>query len=195
MSTADRLEAFAGLLLRWNSSINLISRNDTQHLWTRHIDDSLQLGTLFAPLPTHAIDLGSGAGFPGLVLSIAFGLPVDLIEEDRRKCAFLREAVRITGAPARVHAVRIENAAIPPAPLVTARALASVSRLLEYAEPLLAPGGECWFPKTRNVDAELVEAEKRWTMGVEKVRSGTDANGVILRLSAIARRQRGHCMP
>jgi 16S rRNA (guanine527-N7)-methyltransferase len=183
-----RLRLFVDTLLRWNPSINLVARGDIPLLWSRHIADSVQLGSLLGPLPERLIDLGSGGGFPGLVLAIRYGVQVDLIEEDRRKCAFLREAVRLTHAPATVHQTRIEKASVPPAPVVTARALASVSRLLEYAAPLLLPGGECWFPKSRNVDAELDEAATRWSMQVERIPSQTDPSGVILRLSEITRR-------
>ncbi len=183
-----RLRLFVDTLLRWNASINLVARGDIPLLWSRHIADSVQLGSLLGPLPERLIDLGSGGGFPGLVLAIHYGVHVDLIEEDRRKCAFLREAARLTNAPATVHQTRIEKATVPPAAVVTARALASVSRLLDYAEPLLLPGGECWFPKSRNVDAELEEAGTRWSMRVERVASQTDPSGVILRLSEIARR-------
>src|SRR5262245_29718490 len=94
--TQESLHQFAALLLRWNRTVNLISRSDEQHLWNRHIDDSLQLLPLMAPLPSRAIDLGSGAGFPGLVLALASGVRFDLLEADQRKCAFLREAARVT---------------------------------------------------------------------------------------------------
>jgi 16S rRNA (guanine527-N7)-methyltransferase len=182
------LARYVALLLRWNRSINLIGRADERLVWQRHIADSLQLGRLRAPLPARAIDLGSGAGFPGLVLAIRFRLPVALIEEDQRKAAFLREAVRITEAPATVHAEAIERTTVPPAPLVMARALAPLPRLLDWAAPLLLPGGECWFPKGRSAEAELAEAERAWSMRVERVPSETDPEGVILRISDLVRR-------
>jgi 16S rRNA (guanine527-N7)-methyltransferase len=181
------LSRFAELLERWNTTINLVSPGDMPVLWRRHIADSLQLGSLCGPMPGRAIDLGSGSGFPGLILAIQFGLPVALVEEDQRKAAFLREAVRVTGAPATVHADKIERVSLPPAPLVIARALAPVSRLLAHAERLLAAEGECWFPKTRSVEAELAEAARNWSMQVQRVPSLTDASGVILRISAIRR--------
>src|SRR5690242_21035384 len=106
------------------------------------------------PLPSHAIDLGPGAGFPGLVLALASDVHFALIEADRRKCAFLREAARVTGAPVQIHAVRIESASLRPAPLVTARALAPLPRLLELAAPLLAAGGQCLFLKGANAAEE-----------------------------------------
>jgi 16S rRNA (guanine527-N7)-methyltransferase len=180
------LRAFAELLLRWNASVNLIGRGEVRHLWTRHIADSLQLGRVCA-LPPHAIDLGSGAGFPGLVLAIAYGIHVDLIEQDQRKAAFLREAVRITGARATVHAADIAHAAVSPAPLVTARALAPLPKLLEFAERLLTPDGACLFLKGRGVAAELAEAQRSWRMQVQHYRSETDPAGTILRIAGLAR--------
>ena len=186
--TRARLELFQATLLKWNASINLISRRDESQVWARHIEDSLQVGALWPTLPARAIDLGSGGGFPGLVLAIAHGVRFDLIEEDARKCAFLREAARITGASVTVHGVGIERAVVDPAPVITARALARVGRLLDYATPLLAAGGECWFLKGRGVEAELADAEPSWRMRVEKYRSRTDPDGVILRLSDITRR-------
>jgi 16S rRNA (guanine527-N7)-methyltransferase len=179
------LDAFADLLRKWNATVNLISAADLPHLWPRHIEDSLQLGTIAGPLPSRAIDLGSGAGFPGLMLSIAFGVEVDLIEQDQRKAAFLREAVFVTGARAHVHATKIERAKLPPAPLVTSRALAPLPVLLRLAKPLLADDGFCLFPKTRAAESEIAEAERHWSMRIERLPSRTDANGVILRISEL----------
>ena len=181
------LRRYAELLLRWNRSVNLIGRGEVPHLWTRHIADSLQLGRL-GTLPARAIDLGSGGGFPGLVLAIAYGIHVDLIEQDQRKAAFLREAARVTGAPATVHAVDIARVVLTPAPLVTARALAPVAKLLEYARPLLTPDGVCLFLKGGEVDTELAEAARTWDMRVEKFRSETDPRGAILRIGGITHR-------
>ncbi len=183
-----RLELFRDTLIRWNATINLVSRHDLPVLWERHVEDSLQLVALADPVPDRIIDLGSGGGFPGLVLAIATGAHVHLIEEDRRKCAFLREAARITAAPVTVHAARIEAVTIPPAPVVTARALAPVARLLALAEPKLAPCGACWFLKGREADAELVAAARDWTMTVDRRPSRTDPGGTILTIRGIARR-------
>jgi len=183
--TLERLEAFAALLLRWNERINLIGRADVGNLWPRHINDSLQLASLVPEGVDRGIDLGSGAGFPGLILCIATGLPFDLIESDQRKAAFLREAARITVAPARIHACRIEAASLTPARLITARALAPLTKLLGLAAPLLAPGGGCLFPKSENVDREISEASAAWTMHVERHISRTDRSGVILRISEV----------
>jgi 16S rRNA (guanine527-N7)-methyltransferase len=186
--TSERLNIFAALLLRWSARINLVSRADVPHLRTRHIEDSLQLVPLMPLGITHAVDLGSGAGFPGLVLAIATGVHFDLVESDHRKAAFLREAIRVTNASARVHAARIEQAGLAPAPLVTARALAPLSVLLMLAAPLLNRKGICLFPKGENVEGEIHDAAATWTMRIERHISRTDRSGVILRLSEVAPR-------
>jgi 16S rRNA (guanine527-N7)-methyltransferase len=185
--TSETLERFVALLLRWNRTVNLIARKDEQRLWERHIADSLQLAALMQPAPERAIDLGSGAGFPGLVLAIATHVHFDLIEADQRKATFLRESARITGARVQVHATRIETAQIVPAPLITARALAPLSRLLDLAAPLLGTGGICLFSKGANVQAELTEAASRWHMQVEILPSRTAPEACILRISDLTR--------
>jgi 16S rRNA (guanine527-N7)-methyltransferase len=185
--THEALDRFASLLLRWNRTVNLISRADEQHLWKRHIDDSLQLLPLMAPLPSRAIDLGAGAGFPGLVLALASGVHFDLIEADQRKCAFLREAARATRASVQIHPVRIGTASLPPAPLVCARALAPLPGLLEMAAPLLAAGGQCLFLKGANVATELTHAAAEWQMQVDQIPSRTDPQACILRICNPAR--------
>jgi 16S rRNA (guanine527-N7)-methyltransferase len=185
--TTEALERFTALLLRWNQTVNLIARKDESCLWQRHIADSLQLTTLMQPMPERAIDLGSGAGFPGLVLALATGVHFDLIEADQRKAAFLREAVRVTGASAQVHATRIETTRLPPASLLTARALAPLPALLDLATPLLAAGGICLFLKGANVQAELTDAARRWHMQVESLPSQTASEARILRISDLTR--------
>jgi 16S rRNA (guanine527-N7)-methyltransferase len=179
------LDAYVDLLRKWNATVNLVSAADLPHLWARHIEDSLQLGTIAGLLPSRAVDLGSGAGFPGLILAIAFGIEVDLIEQDQRKAAFLREAVMVTGAPARVHAKKIERVNLPPAPLVMSRALAPLPLLLRLTKPLLTDDGFCLFPKTMAAEPEITEAERHWSMRIERFPSQTDANGMILRISEL----------
>jgi 16S rRNA (guanine527-N7)-methyltransferase len=183
-----RLEGFAELLLRWNATLNLVGPSEPTTVWSRHIADSLQLEKLFPPGLTRAVDLGTGGGFPGLVLAIATGVPFDLIEADRRKAAFLRTAVIESGASATVHNCRVEEAAVMPASLVTARALAPLQRLLPLASHLLAPGGICLFLKGAKAEEELREASKSWTMTVDKFQSATDSDGVVLRVSELQRK-------
>ena len=183
--TQERLITYVDLLLRWQRTINLISPRDTGQVWSRHIADCLQLAPLIPPDTDRAIDLGSGAGLPGLVLAIATGLPFDLVEADQRKAAFLREAARQTGTAATVHATRIEAASIAPARLVTARALAPLATLLRWAAPLVAPGGFCLFPKGRGVEDELTAAAAQWQMHIDRTPSRTDPSATLLRISEI----------
>jgi 16S rRNA (guanine527-N7)-methyltransferase len=185
--TLAALDTFVSLLLRWNRTLNLIARADEPVVWERHILDSLQLVPLMHPVPDRAIDLGSGAGFPGLILSLATHVPFDLVEADQRKASFLREAIRLTHAPAQVHAARIEALRVPPAPLVTARALAPLPRLLDLAAPLLTPDGICLFLKGASVQPELTESASQWHMQGELIQSQTSYNAHILRISNLSR--------
>ena len=184
--TSQRLTVFTELLTRWNSKINLVSPGDLDHLWTRHIADSLQLASDLPP-DTSFVDLGSGGGFPGLILAIATGNPVTLVECDLRKASFLREAARATGVPAIVVAKRIERIELPASQVVTARALAPLPRLLGWASRFLAPDGICLFLKGRGAAAELTAAMAEWHMTVSRRPSQTDPDGVILRLSELRR--------
>jgi len=183
-----RLQAFAALLLRWNASLNLIAAKDANVLWDRHIVDSLQLVPLMPEGVTRAVDLGTGGGFPGLVLAIATGVRFDLIESDRRKASFLRTAVLETGAPATVHCCRIEDATVAPAGLVTARALAPLPRLLPLAARFLTDDGVCLLMKGAKVEEELAAAEADWTMTVGRVPSKTGVDGVVLRITELQAR-------
>ena len=178
---------FVALLRRWNRTLNLISPADEARIEARHLADSLQLAPLIPSTVDRAIDLGSGAGFPGLVLAAATRVRFDLIESDQRKAVFLREAARTLGVPVQVHAQRIETVHIPPAPLVTARALAPLPRLLALAAPLLAPDGVALFLKGGAVESELTAANREWHMRVERIPSRTSATGVILRITELAR--------
>jgi 16S rRNA (guanine527-N7)-methyltransferase len=185
-----RLRVFADLLLRWNATLNLIAARDTDVVWERHISDSLQLVPLIPVGIDRAVDLGTGGGFPGLVLAIATGVRFDLIEADRRKASFLRTAVLETGAPATVHACRIEAAPVPPAALVTARALAPLPRLLSLAARFLTSDGVCLLLKGAKADEELATAAKDWSMTVGRVPSRTSANGMVLRITELRARER-----
>lgn len=185
--TQTMLERYVELLLQWNRTINLISRKDEAVVWDRHVVDSLALMPLLPADFTHAVDLGSGGGLPGIVLAICTGKPFHLVESDQRKCAFLREAARALDLRVTVHAARIEAVQLPPAPLITARALAPLTVLLGWSARLLAPGGICVFPKGRSVDEELTAAVSEWHMKVESVTSPTDHAARILRISEIER--------
>ncbi len=185
--TQSRLEKYVALLLRWNRTINLIARGDEAAIWERHVVDSLTLLPLLPPDFSHAIDIGSGGGFPGLVLAIAANRPFHLVESDQRKATFLREAARATETPVIVHATRIEAVDIAPAPLITARAAAPLPTLLHWSARLLAPSGVCLFPKGRGVEDELTAARIEWNMRVERFQSPTDSSATILRISEVTR--------
>ncbi len=180
-----RLEQFVNLLLRWNATINLIARRDEGYVWDRHVADSLQLRDFVGPNVSRAIDLGSGAGFPGLVLAIATGILWELVEADVRKATFLREAARVTAAPVRVHAIRAEELTIAPSELVTARGFAPLADLLPVCYPLLAPGALCVFPRGHDGTRELTATAREWQMRARQVASKTNPTSTILLLSEI----------
>ena len=191
--TAARLDQFVALILKWQKAVQLVSAASLSHLWTRHIADSLQLLDLVPGAKIWA-DLGSGGGFPGLVLAIALkdrpGAQVHLIESDQRKSAFLREAVRVLELPAMIHVKRIEALspdALPDLEIVTARALAPLSELLELANPFLQNGAKALFMKGANLDNELTEATKSWNIRSTIVPSKTDAEGRILLVDQVLR--------
>jgi len=191
--TADRLDRFVAGLLAWQQRINLIAPSTEPKLWTRHIADSLQLLAL-APQARIWVDLGSGAGFPGLVIACALadtlGACVHLVESNAKKAAFLREATRATGAPAVIHATRIVDFAekLPGSvEIVTARALAPLAELLAEAYPLLKRGAVGLFPKGQDVDTELTTAAKCWNIQASLVPSKTDPKARIVIIKSIKR--------
>ncbi|TQF83878.1 16S rRNA (guanine(527)-N(7))-methyltransferase RsmG [Elioraea sp. Yellowstone] len=191
--TADqrtRLKAYAALIARWSPRINLVAPGDLPRLWERHIADAAQLVPLIPPGSRSIADLGSGAGLPGLVLAILTGLPTHLVERDRRKAAFLREAIRAAAAPATVHAADAATLSPLHADLVTARALAPLPALLPLVARHLAPGGAALLPKGVAADAELTAAAPLWTMRIERFPSRTDPAATILRLTEVARARR-----
>lgn len=187
--TEERLRAYAALLTRWNATIKLVSAPDILHLQERHLNDALQLAAHIPAGTTEAVDLGSGAGFPGLILAIATGVHFHLIEADGRKAAFLQEAATATRAPATIHAGRIEDTVLPSSMLVTARALAPLPKLLDLALPFLSPDGICLFLKGERVEAEIADAQKDWTMHLTQIPSRTSQAGRILRISRLSRRR------
>jgi 16S rRNA (guanine527-N7)-methyltransferase len=184
--TAARLDRFVEVFTAWQERMNLIAPSTELVLWTRHIADSLQLLAL-APAARTWVDLGSGGGFPGLVIACALAdtprARVDLVESNAKKAAFLRDAVRATAAPAVVHAVRIEDFVAQAAAaidVVTARALAPLNELLALAYPLLKRGAEGVFLKGQDVATELTEAAKCWNIQTSLVPSRTDPRARIV---------------
>src|SRR6204780_748305 len=189
--TLDRLDRFVAVLLEWQQRMNLIASSTEPKLWTRHIADSLQLLAL-APQARIWLDLGSGAGFPGVVVACALadtpGARVHLVERSTKKAAFLREAVHATGAPAEAHAAGledfVENLAVP-VDVVTARALAPLAALLTATYPLLKVGTLGLFPKGQDVDVELTEAAKCWSIQSSLGTSLTDPKARIVCVTGI----------
>lgn len=183
--TLERLQAYVDLLIRWNARINLVSPTTLREVWKRHILDSAQLRSSIPPTAETLADLGSGAGLPGLVLAILGIGRVHLIESDRRKAEFLREAARITGVNATIHAARIEAVEPFVADVVTARALAPLEKLLAWAVRFCGPDTICLFLKGREAAGELTRAQQRWIMRTQVVGSLTDAQGHILRVEGL----------
>jgi 16S rRNA (guanine527-N7)-methyltransferase len=184
--TEERLELLVSELIRWQAAKNLVSSATLRDVWTRHIADSLQLHSL-APDAVNWLDLGSGGGFPGLVIGICLAGTarghINLVESNSRKCAFLRHAARVTGAPVTVHAARIEDVVtnfVGKVDVVTARALAPLPLLLSWCEELLRTGAMGIFPKGQHLDAELTEASKYWMIQASTVSSVTDDAARIL---------------
>ena len=183
--TLDRLCVYAALLRKWQRRINLVGRSTLDDLWRRHMFDSAQLLPLLPEGARRLVDLGSGAGFPGMVLAI-LGVPeVHLIESDTRKAAFLRDVSRETSTEVDLHVARIEDMQPFVADVVTARALAPLAKLLILARPFVGEQTVMLFPKGQDVDMELTEATKHTIMRTEIVPSRTHDSGAILRLTRI----------
>ena len=190
--TLARLDRLVEVLLPVAAHTNLIARSTIPQLWTRHISDSIQLLSL-APNAKTWIDLGSGAGFPGLVIACVLadqpGAAVHLVESLQKKAAFLREAAQQIQLPAVVHAVRIEDFGKNPnikADVVTARALAPLDQLLTLAHPLLRAGALGLFPKGQDVEGELTQASKSWNIKASLEPSKTSALSRIVIVNALA---------
>jgi 16S rRNA (guanine527-N7)-methyltransferase len=193
--TEKRLDMFVEALLLWRQRMNLVASSTLPHLWTRHVADSLQLISL-APEARVWVDFGAGGGFPGLPIACALvdkpEALVHLVESNGKKASFLREAARITGVPAKIHQERAEKfgeSFQETVHVVTARALAPLKTLCDQALPLIARGAVGIFPKGQDVDAELTEAAKYWSIEAEKVPSKTSPEGSIVVIRSLQRRR------
>ncbi len=186
--TLALLQRYLDLLGEWQAAINLVGPASLADPWRRHI---LDCGQLVWHLPADRagplVDLGSGAGLPGLILAILGQPDVHLIESDRRKAQFLRHAARTLALPVTVHPQRIEQLGDLKASVITARALAPVGRLLAWSEPLRTPDTLVLLLKGQSVQEELTEANKTWTMSVQRCTSLSDPSGVLLKLQGIHR--------
>jgi 16S rRNA (guanine527-N7)-methyltransferase len=189
--TMERLEIYAETLRVWQPRINLVSNKSLDDLWRRHFLDSVQLARWVSP-DMRVLDMGSGAGFPGLVLSIVTGTPVVLAESDSRKCAFLREVRRLTDANAEIAESRIEDLdtavmAGGPFDVVVARALAPLPGLLGHAVGLMKSNGFCLFLKGAQADRELTDASEFWNIQMEQHQSLSDPDGAVLKIGNLNR--------
>jgi 16S rRNA (guanine527-N7)-methyltransferase len=191
--TELRLDRYVDLLLEWQAKTNLVAPSTLPNLWTRHISDSLQLLTL-APSAKVWVDLGTGGGFPGVVLACALaetsGAMVHLVERNAKKAAFLREALRISASPGMVHLADIGDTVDRIAgkvDCVTARAVAPLQQLIGFVEPLVRRGAKALFLKGQDVEAELTEATKYWNIKPQLHSSRTGGQGWIVELDRIER--------
>jgi 16S rRNA (guanine527-N7)-methyltransferase len=192
--TEARLDRYVDLLVQWQAKTNLIAPSTLPQLWTRHISDSLQLLDL-APNARRWLDFGSGGGFPGVVLACAMaeheGANVQLVERNAKKAAFLREALRVTGAAGSGVLADIGDyvdSLQTPVDCITARAVAPLHMLLGFAAPLVQQGTKALFLKGQDVEAELTEATKYWNIEPLLHPSRTGGHGWIVELNAIERR-------
>ena len=187
--TLSRLKAYAGLLEEWNQRHNLASARSLQDVWRRHFWDSAQLTNFIPPGARTLVDLGSGAGFPGLVLAelLRGKIRVTLYEATRKKADFLAAAAKRMDLDVTIRNVRIEAGGHEAADVVTARAVAPLEQLLGYAQQFAGKNTVCLFLKGQSVASELTQARKSWRMNVNRHQSATDPTGVILEI-----RELGH---
>lgn len=189
--TFERLEIFDSLLRKWNVSINLVSQNSLEKLWIRHIADSIQVFRLVGPI-VNWLDIGSGGGLPGAIAAILAmdecpGAEFTLIESDKRKSVFLRTVARETGATFTVLTDRIEHVEPQDADVMSARAVANLPTLLEFAERHMNPNGLVLFSKGVSWQKEVDAARQEWNMDIEAIPSLTETGAVILKIKGISR--------
>ncbi len=207
--TCDRLALYADLLKQWQKTINLVAPKTLDEVWLRHFTDSAQLFRLIPRSARHLVDLGSGGGFPGLVLAILAaekrpergaetglpGLSVTLVESDTRKAAFLRDVARRLGLVVDIMPTRIESivksASLKSADVITSRALAPLSRLFQLVEPLVMPKTLALFLKGRTVADEIEAARRAWDFDLELVPSVTEDDARITVIRKLERKKEG----
>ena len=190
--TLDRLNRYADALVKWQKAKNLVGNSTLEDRWRRHFLDSAQLFALIADGRNAGtlslLDIGSGAGFPGLVLAIMGIGRATMVEANGRKCVFMNQMVRETGAPAEIVNARIET--LPPHPydIITSRACAGIDQLIAWSAPFMTDHTEMWLLKGECAEEELTRASASWNMTVERFRSKSSPDGVILRLYNIKKR-------
>ncbi len=188
--TLEKFKIYAGLLSKWQEKINLIGPATKEDVWKRHFLDSAQLLPLVQKAkpdkaPLTWLDIGSGAGFPGLVLAL-LGEKIVLVEPGAKRAAFLRQVIREASVNAEVIQEKIEEISLFPVDIVTARALADIAQLLAWGVPFLRQGGEIWLLKGARAEEELTSARKNWIMTEKVFPSRTEAGGKVVRLTNIS---------
>jgi 16S rRNA (guanine527-N7)-methyltransferase len=195
IETLARLQKYKNILTQWQKKVNLVSQMSLSDLWRRHMLDSAQLFPYIQSIKTPIYDLGSGAGFPGLVLAIMGIKNIHLVESDNRKCTFLREVNALTNANVTIHNIRIESLDKVLPGSVIGRGLSSLDSLLAYSLPLLSMEGFCVFLKGQKSEEELTAAHKTWMMQIEKFQSLSDPTGVILKIDHVSRKNNCESKP
>ena len=190
--TLDDLGHYVDLIIKWNPKINLVSRSTLDDIWSRHIEDSLQVYFHARPKNCQWLDIGSGGGLPGLVIAILAkhddqGVNVTLMESDQRKSVFLRTVIRELNLPAKVVTDRIELAEPVKADILSARALADLSMLMDFSERHLSQDGYALFQKGKNWQSEVQAAQESWQFAFEVFKSITDEDAVVLKIGGISR--------
>ena len=188
--TMEKFICYSELLVKWQKSINLVSNSTLSDMWRRHFFDSAQLFDYInvSDKPLIILDLGSGAGFPGLVLSMLGAGKVHLVESVGKKCAFMKQVIQKTGIDAIVHNERIEQMDAFPVDLITSRACADLEKLLDLTSPFIAPDTEYLFLKGEKAQQEIERATKKWAFEVIKHTSKSEESGMILKLSDLKER-------
>lgn len=186
----NRLKTYHTLLLKWQKSVNLVSNSTLTDSWSRHFIDSAQIAKFIAKPNPIVVDIGSGGGFPGMVLAIMLDGEFHLIESDQKKCIFLSEVSRETKTKVIIHNDRVETSSIHSVDVITARACANVSQLFSWTEKLVSHETKCLFLKGKNYSIELDEAKKDWHFDVAIHPSVTESESAILELKNIRRREK-----
>lgn len=191
-TTMEKLAEYHALLLKWNPKINLVAKSTLDTAWSRHIQDSAQIWPVASKGALNWADIGSGAGFPGMVCAviaaeISPNTKFHMIESDNRKCSFLRTVARTLEIDINIVSQRIESVTGIQADVVSARALASVEQLLNYSAPILKPKGTCLFLKGQGCVSETEHAKESWSFAAHQTKSVTSDDGTILKLTEVSR--------
>lgn len=185
--TLEKLETHLAMLVKWQKAVNLVGKSTLEDPWRRHVWDCFQLTELFPSGARTIVDLGSGAGFPALVLAATGWYTVHAVEADERKCVFMQEVARAARIDIKIHNARIEDMQAFPADVITARALGPLSALFDYVEPLVSGGGVCFFPKGVRVQEELDVVTPHWSFECIQHPSKAEKDAVILEIAKLKR--------